>query len=182
MIIDKKIVFFLNINYGNILAEVQKLRDVGKEDIVSSDDGVQSPGLKSDYAHLQSKLEEAFVMLELKNTKISELESKLDSTKIKAEYEELLTKRISAEVEYLVISKTVQNLKAGPIDLTVEQKNVSATASVTTPVQEFEDAVKLKNKVWRYVCCFMIESILLLVVLCIFVLKFSSKSVEVIPT
>ncbi|KAK1440159.1 hypothetical protein QVD17_05984 [Tagetes erecta] len=157
--------------------EVQNLRDVGKEDIVSSDDWNQC------YSHLQSKLEEAFVMLELKNTKIAELESTLDSTKIKTEYEELLTKRIAAEVEYLVISNTVQNLKAcPPIDLTVEQKNVCATASVTTPVQELEDAKILKNKVWRYAWCFMIESILLLVVLCIFVLKFSSKSVEVIPT
>ncbi|KAI3810121.1 hypothetical protein L1987_19730 [Smallanthus sonchifolius] len=156
--------------------EVQKLRNVGKDDILSSDDV-----FKPNDAHLQSKLEEALIMLELKDTKISELESTLNSSKIKTEYEELLTRRIAAEVEYLVISKTIENLKAGHmgrIDLTVEQKNVSATAAE----HEQEDAKKLGNRVWRYACSFIIQLILLLVVFYIFVLKFSSKTVEVIPT
>ncbi|KAI3675694.1 hypothetical protein L1987_85286 [Smallanthus sonchifolius] len=156
--------------------EVQKLRDVGKEDILSSDDD----GFKPNDAHLQSKLEEAFIMLELKDTKISELESTLNSSKIKSEYEELLTRRIAAEVEYLVISKSIQNLKAdhmGRIDLTVEQKNASATT--TTLEHEQEDAKKLGNRVWRYATSFIIQLILLLY---IFVLKFSSESAEVIPT
>ncbi|XP_076905865.1 WPP domain-interacting protein 2-like [Bidens hawaiensis] len=150
--------------------EVQKSREVGTEDISSS---------TSNVSDLQSKLEEAFNALEIKNTKISELESTLNSTKIQTEYEELMTKRIAAEVEYLVISKTIQNLKAGPVGQTnlADQKNVSAT----TPAAE-EDAKKLKNRVWRYVYCLIIQSVLLLVALFIIVLKFSSKTVEVIPT
>ncbi|KAI7756942.1 hypothetical protein M8C21_009986 [Ambrosia artemisiifolia] len=153
--------------------EVEKLRDVGKEDILSSE------------ADLQSKLEEAFNALELKDTKVSELESTLNLTKIKTEYEELLRQRIAAEVEYLVISKTIQNLKAGHMDrinLAVDQKTVSATAPVPEPASVEEDARKLKNRVWRYVCCLIIQSVLLLVVLYIVGLKFSSKTVEVIPT
>ncbi|KAD3067271.1 hypothetical protein R6Q59_018649 [Mikania micrantha] len=157
--------------------EVQKLKDVGKEDMLSTDDWAQPP-LESNEAHLVSKLEKAFNMLELKNIKISELESTLNSTKIINEYEELLTRRIAAEVEYLVISKTIQNLKADQTHLTTEQKNVSVTA--TAP--ELEDAKKMKNRVRRYVICSIIQSVLLLVVLYIFVLKFSSKIVEVIPT
>ncbi|XP_076909345.1 WPP domain-interacting protein 2-like [Bidens hawaiensis] len=139
--------------------EVQKLRAVGKEDISSSHNNA---------ADLQSKLEEAFNALEIKNTKISELESTLNSTEIQREYEELMTQRITAEVEYLVISKTIQNLKAGPIG--------------QTNLAEEEDAKKLKNRVWRYVYCLIIQSVLLLVALYIIVLKFSSKTVEVIPT
>ncbi|KAJ0679980.1 putative WPP domain-interacting protein/3 [Helianthus annuus] len=139
---------------------------------------------KTDEADLHSKLEEAFNALELKNTKISELESTLNSTKIKMEYEELLTRRFAAELEYLVISKTIQSLKAGHMDqinLAVYQKNVSATKPA--PVIEEEDAKKLKNRVWRYVYCLIIQSVLLLLlVLYIVVLKFSLKKVEVIPT
>ncbi|MFS7985190.1 hypothetical protein Hanom_Chr11g00995631 [Helianthus anomalus] len=168
--------------------EVEKLRDVGKEDILSSDDWVQfqPPVFKSgktDETDLHRKLEEAFNALELKNTKISELESTLNSTKIKTEYEELLTRRFAAELEYLVISKTIQSLKAGhmeQINLAVDQKNVSATKPA--PVIEEEDAKKLKNRVWRYFYYLIIQSVLLLLVLYIVVLKFSSKKVEVIPT
>ncbi|KAK9057153.1 hypothetical protein SSX86_024520 [Deinandra increscens subsp. villosa] len=179
-----ELVFPLHLAQEALQREVQKLRDVGKEDVLSSDDWVQPPGFQSNDAHLQSKLEEAFVMLELKNTKISELESTLDSTNIKNEYEELVTKRIAAEVEYLVISKTIQSLKAGQIDLTAEQKNISATATTAAAAPpELEDAKNLKNTVWRYVFRSIIQLVLLLVVLYIFVSKFSfNKTVEVIPT
>lgn len=163
--------------------EVQKLRDVGKEETLSSEDLDQESGSTFLYeefqsnnineTHLQSKLEEAFVMLELKNTKISELESTLKFTKIKTELEEFLTQRIAAEVEYLVISKTVQNLKTGHIDrINLEDD----------PDEMKEDTKKLKNRVRRYASCFIFQSVLLLVILYMFVLRFSSKTVEVIPT
>ncbi|CAH1450963.1 unnamed protein product [Lactuca virosa] len=77
----------------------EKLRDVGKEETFSSDDSFQSSN---------NKIEEARVMIELKNAKIFELESILNLGDIKKDYEELLMQGIAAELEYLVILKTIQ--------------------------------------------------------------------------
>lgn len=153
--------------------EVQKLRNVGKEDTSGSsfvDEELQSP---DNVSHLHNKLEEAFIMLELKNAKISQLESALSFKEIITEHEELMTQRIAAELEYLVISKTIQNLKAGPID---QKKMHIEDASETKDVWE------LKNTVRRYAYCVVFQLVLLLLVLYMFVSKFLSKNVEVIPT
>ncbi|XP_071725729.1 WPP domain-interacting protein 2-like [Rutidosis leptorrhynchoides] len=167
--------------------EVQKLRDVGKEETLSSDDWFKSN--KINEVHLQSKLEEAFVMLDLKNSKIAQLESTLNYKEIETEFEELLTQRTAAELEYLVILKTVENLKGGlnKTSITLQQKNIAAA---TTPElvhtadagETKEVSWKLKNKLYRYTYCFIIQSVLLLVVLYMFVLQFSSKTVDAIPT
>lgn len=176
--------------------EVQKLRDVGLEDTLFYDDSVQPSGSsfldeesqssksaqKRNEVHMQLKLEEALDMLKLKDTKISELESTLSLLDIKTEHEEFLTKRIAAELEYLVIAKTIENMKVDHINqsnLTVQQKNVAQASPVHV---QLEDAQKLKNTVRRYVSCFLIQSFLLLVVLYMFVSKFSSQNKVVIPT
>ncbi|XP_023736800.1 WPP domain-interacting protein 2 [Lactuca sativa] len=151
--------------------EVQKLRDVGKEETFSSDDSFQSSNIK---------IEEARVMIELKNAKIFELESILNLGDIKKDYEELLMQGIAAELEYLVILKTIQNLKEGHMDqinnLMVQQKKLEVDEKV-----QVEEAWKLKNRVWRYGLCFMIQLFLLLVGVYVFVLQFSSQN-KVIPT
>ncbi|KAI3510161.1 hypothetical protein L1887_25692 [Cichorium endivia] len=151
--------------------EVQKLKDVGKEDTLSSDASFKSSNIK---------IEEARVMIELKNAKISQLESMLNYGDIKTDYEELLKQRITAELEYLVISKTIQDLKKGHIDqinnLMVQQKKLAVQEEV-----QLEEAWELKNRAWRYGLCFMIQMVLLVVVVYVFVLQFSSQN-KVIPT
>lgn len=151
--------------------EVQKLKDVGKEDTLSSDESFKSSNIKID---------EARIMIELKNAKISKLESILNYGDIKTDYEELLMKRIAAELEYLVISKTIQNVKEGHMDqinnLMVQQKKLAVQEDV-----QVEEAYKLKNRVWRYGLCFMIQLVLVFVVVYMFVLQFSSQN-KVIPT
>ncbi|GJU82478.1 hypothetical protein Tco_1284843 [Tanacetum coccineum] len=141
--------------------EVQKLRDIGLEDILLYDDSVQPSGSsfldeesqssksvqKQDEVHMQNKLEEALDMLKLKDTKICELESTLSLLDIKTEHEEILTKRIAAELEYLVIIKTIENMKAdhvGQSNLTVNLKNVTEASPVHAQL-EVEDANKLKK-------------------------------------
>lgn len=172
------------------------MRDVGLEDTLFYDGLVQPSGSSfsdeesqssksaqtRNEVHMQLKLEEALDMLKRKDIKISELESTLSLLDKKTEHEEFLTKRIAAELEYLVIAKTIENMKADHIDQsnrTVQQKNVAQTSLVHV---QLEDATKLKNKVRRYVSCFFIQSVLLLVVLYLFVLKFSSQNKVVIPT
>ncbi|XP_071698563.1 WPP domain-interacting protein 2-like [Rutidosis leptorrhynchoides] len=170
--------------------EVQKLRDVGKEETMPSDDCVEFQSNTINDVHLQSKLEEAFVMIDLKNSKITQLESTLNYKEIETAFEELLTERFAAELEYLVILKTVENLKEG-LDLTnitVQQhKNIGVAMTreqvPTVDVEETnEDSWKLKTSVCRYASCFTIQAVLLLVVLYMFMLQFSSKTVDVVPT
>lgn len=185
-----KLFNYLNISYCYCLTEVQKLRDVGKED----KDWVQPSGLnfveeefqsiKSNDIHLQNKLEEALVMLEIKNTKISELESTLNFEEINIKHEELLMQSIAAELEYLIISNKIQNLKADldRTNHTVQQKNVQEQVQLENTGETKEDTRKLQNRIGRYAFCFTIQSVLLLVVLYLFVLRFSSQNVEVIPT
>ncbi|KAL4554638.1 hypothetical protein LXL04_037236 [Taraxacum kok-saghyz] len=150
--------------------EVQKLRDVGKEDTLSSDYSFKSTTIK---------IEEARVMIELKNAKIFELESILNFN----DYEELLIRRISAELEYLVISKTIQSLKLGHMDkldqidnLKVQQKKLK--------VQDDEQVQlwKVKNMACRYGLCFVIQLVLVLVVVYMFVLQFSTETKSRIST
>nr|XP_043619784.1 WPP domain-interacting protein 2 [Erigeron canadensis] len=177
--------------------EVQKLRDVGQESTLSSDNSVQPSGStfvdeewqfsNSNQVALQSKLEEALAMLKLKDTKISKLESALNAEDIKSKHEELLTQRISAELEYLVIVNTIQNIKAEDsinlVKCTIQQTNVPAVEPVQLDdacIQE--DAKNLENRVSDYAYYFTLQLVLLLVVLYLFVLKFSNQTVEIIPT
>lgn len=147
--------------------EVQKLRDVGKEDPLSTD------------------------------TKISDLESILNFGNMKIEHEEILKQRIAAEVEFLVISNTIQNLKTtgykDQINHTVQQKIVPVSVSVPVSVpekvpkevkveDESETARKLRKRVCRYAFWFVIQLVLFLVVVYLLVLQFSSQNMEVLPT
>ncbi|KAI3769085.1 hypothetical protein L6452_00182 [Arctium lappa] len=136
--------------------EVQKLRDVGKEDPLSND------------------------------TKISELESILNFGNMKIEHEEILKQRIAAEVEFLVISNTIQNLKTGykdQINHTVQQKNVASPVPEEVKVEdEGETARKLRKRACKYAFWFVIQLVLFLVVVYVLVLQFSSQNLEVLPT
>ncbi|KAJ9562699.1 hypothetical protein OSB04_007859 [Centaurea solstitialis] len=140
--------------------ELEKLRDVGKEDYFSND------------------------------TKISELESVLNYENMKFEHEEILKQRIAAEIEFLVILDTIQNLKMGckdQSDLMLPQKNVSVSEPVPVPEKveiedEGESARKLRKRVWRYGFWFVIQLVLFVVVVYLLVLQFSCQNMEVLPT
>lgn len=157
----------LHLAHEALEKEVQKLRDVGKEDTLSSDDSFKSS--------TNNKIEEALVMIELKNAKIFELESILNL----GDYEQLLIQRIAAELEYVVISKTIQSLKLGETDqinkLPVQEKKVEVA------LPDDEQVWKLQNGACRYGLFFVIQLVLLLLVVYVFVLQFSSQT-KVIPT
>lgn len=91
---------------------------------------VQVLSLKQNIKFLESKLDEARVMLEMKSFKVAELEATINSSKspkeesgstieiqeekcreMENELASLFKQRIEAEVEYLAITRTVQRLK-----------------------------------------------------------------------
>ncbi|KAI3828385.1 hypothetical protein L1987_02486 [Smallanthus sonchifolius] len=144
--------------------EVQKWRDVGKDDPVVFDDPLHE-------------------VLELKDAKIFKLESMLNSGDIKTELEDRLMKIIQTEVEYTVIATTTKILTEGPLheikrdDL--ERKNVSWQEKQDEKLETKEDLKKLQNRVCKFNSCFIIMLILLFVTI---YLQFSPQNVEVVPT
>nr|XP_043628688.1 uncharacterized protein LOC122600096 isoform X2 [Erigeron canadensis] len=147
--------------------EVQKWKDIGKDDPSIFDDSIED-------------------MLELKDAKILELESALISGD--AELQDLLKKIIQAEVEYVVITTTTKRLTEEPlceIKHNLQRNYISSQEMQTTKKQgekleTTEDVKKLHNRVCRLTLGAIIQLMLLLVTL--FYLKFSPKSVEVVPT
>ncbi|XP_071730292.1 WPP domain-interacting protein 2-like [Rutidosis leptorrhynchoides] len=146
--------------------EVQKWRDVGKDDSFILDSSIND-------------------MLEIKDAKILELESTLISGD--TELEDLLKKIIQAEVEYVVITTTTKTLTAGPlseIKHNLQQKNVSSQDTLgpkkqVAKLEAREDVKNLQKRLCKFVTRFMIQLILLLVIL---YLKFVPRNVEVVPT
>ncbi|KAK9077635.1 hypothetical protein SSX86_005974 [Deinandra increscens subsp. villosa] len=148
--------------------EVQKWRDVGKDDPLIFNDPIQE-------------------ILELKDAKILKLESALSSGGVESELEDCLMKVIQANVEYVVITTTTRRLTEGPlreIKHNLHQKIVSSQDLQPTKKQdgnlETKESLKnLQNRVCRFSLCFMIQFMLLLVTL---YLEFSPQYVEVVPT
>ncbi|KAM0029412.1 putative WPP domain-interacting protein/3 [Helianthus debilis subsp. tardiflorus] len=143
--------------------EVQKWKDVGKDDPLIFDDPILE-------------------ILELKDAKIFELELALSG--VKTELEDCLMQIIQADVENVVITTTTKRLTEGPlreIKHNLQQKYVASQGVQATneKSETKEDLKKLQNRVCRSTSCFMIQLILLLVTL---YLKYSPQSVEVVPT
>ncbi|EEF30618.1 conserved hypothetical protein [Ricinus communis] len=168
-IVDE-LVLYIQLNRVNgALAEVQKLGEIGKvssiaESSTFADRGIhesspseqldsenirQSNSLESqvlslthNVKYLESRLEEAEVMLKVKECKVAELENSLISGKsannielqqeksreIETELEGIFKQKIEAEVEYLTLTKTIQKLRVAAGDqmtLFEQQENLA---------------------------------------------------------
>lgn len=170
--------------YYFCFAEVQKWRDIGKNDPLICEDPMHE-------------------LLEFQDAKILELESVLTSEDTKTELEDTLKKIIQAEVEYVAIKTTTESLTA-EVKHNLHQKNVSSQKLDTAedvkkqqngeniPSQNMqvskkqaeqletrEDVKKLQKRVSRFTSCFFIQLILWFVIL---YLKFSPPNVEIVPT
>ncbi|KAI3703754.1 hypothetical protein L1987_73949 [Smallanthus sonchifolius] len=141
--------------------EVQKWRDVGKDDSLVFDDPLH----------------------ELKDAKILKLESMLNSGDVKTELEDRLMKIIQTEVEYVVIATTTKILTEGPLREikrdNLERKNVSWQEKQDEKLETKGDLKKLQNMVCKFTSCFIIMLILLFVTI---YLQFSPQNVEVVST
>ncbi|KVH99211.1 hypothetical protein Ccrd_022550 [Cynara cardunculus var. scolymus] len=109
--------------------EVQKLKDVGKEDPLFLDDSIQ-PSEPSNLEGCEARLFEEFQSGETSNTFETQtiLKQNLVQGDLKTEVEEILKQRIEVEVQYIAISEAIQQLKAGYIDqieLMVQQKKLA---------------------------------------------------------
>ena len=149
-------------------AEVQKWKDVGKDDPSIFDGPILN-------------------MLERKDAKILELESTLTSADTEAEFEDHLKKRIQVEVEYIVISTRTETLTSEllrEIRHNLQLKN-ALSQDIQPPKKQAvksetqEDVKKIQNRMWRSTTFLMIQLILLLITL---YLKFAPQSVEIVPT
>ncbi|KAL8264228.1 hypothetical protein R6Q59_022358 [Mikania micrantha] len=148
--------------------EVQKWRDVGKDDPLIINDPIHE-------------------IIKLKDAKILKLEQALSSGGIRTEVDDCLMKIIQADVEHVVLSTTTKILTEGPLcemKDNLQQKHISLQDLQATKKQEWnletkENLKKLQNRVSRFTSCFMIQFILLLVTL---YLKFSPQKVEIVPT
>lgn len=126
---------------------------------------------------------------------------------IKIELEGLFKQKIEAEVEYLVISRTVQNVRVAVVDqiTTLEEQrkdqaqllNKLGDAEVKAAMLKGEavklenycedivaadETIKLKMSMCKYASCFFIQVILLLIILVFLILHFSANHSEVVPT
>lgn len=151
-------------------AEVQKFREIGKDDIFFFDDVVQdgSPSslesdivnLKQNVNELESKLEEARSMLKVKESKVIELETSLTSNELiqkenteisdleqrnlrelEKELEGLFELRIEAMVEYLVTSRTIKDLKLAAVNKITFLEEQKTVATEQAQVVSFSKSV-----------------------------------------
>ncbi|XP_076902612.1 uncharacterized protein LOC143557421 [Bidens hawaiensis] len=147
--------------------EVLKWRDVGKDDLLNTNDPLRE-------------------ILELKDTKILELELALSCEGFKAEIEDCLMKMIQADVENVVITATTRRLIEGPlreIKHRLQEKSMLSedvqTKKQDNKLETKESVKKLQSRVCRFTLSFVIQFILLFVTL---YLKSSPQIVEVVPT
>lgn len=157
--------------------EIQKLREIGTEPASNFEDSTVETILPSEFASgfsetevvslkqnmnlLENKLEEANTELRVKEAKVIELESELESVlksndspnhiEMEAELEGLFKQKIEAEVEYLAISRTIEKLRADAVDhfaLFKEQKTLASEQSqVLDELGDVESkAAKLKTQ------------------------------------
>lgn len=151
-------------------AEVQKFKEIGKDDIYFFGDVVQdgSPSslesdmvnLKKNVNELESKLEEARSMLKVKESKLIELETSLTSNasiekenteisdlerrnlrELEKELEGLFEQRIEAMVEYLVTSRTIKDLKSAAVNQITFLEEQKTVATEQAQVVSFSKSV-----------------------------------------
>lgn len=129
---------------------------------------------------------------------------------LETEVEDVLKQKIEAEVERMVISRTVQELRAAAVDQITVLEEQKALASEQThilnklgvaerkaaalekkaeklenideDIASADEVMKLQSKVCKYGSCFFMQLILLLVVLGVFIFHLSPSDVEVVPT
>lgn len=186
-----------------IQREVQKLKDVGKEDLFFMDDSIQ-PSEPSNLEGWEAMLFEEFRSCESSN--IFEIQTILKQNVVqgdlKTELEEILKQRIEVEVQYIAISEAIQQSKAGyvaQIELMVQQKKLALEhmevmkklecaeskarelkreaekLKVTCEeILEREEVLKVQSRVCRLTSCFIIQLILFVLVLYLCLLQFSS--------
>lgn len=228
--------------------EIQKLREIGKEESTLDDlvkdasteqlqygdfsenflDSSESEVicLKQRLDLMETKLDGATALLKVKEAKIVELQESILGSRspkvgtgcalelhqesyrdINIELEGLFKQKIEAEVEYLVISRSVQNLRVAVVDqiTTLEEQrkdqarvlNKLGDAEVKAAMLKGEalklenycedimaadETIKLKMSMCKYASCFFIQLILLLIILMFLILQFSPNDSEVVPT
>ncbi|XP_075476788.1 WPP domain-interacting protein 1-like isoform X2 [Primulina tabacum] len=118
---------------------------------------------------------------------------------VETEIEDLFKRKIEAEVECLAISRTVQKLRDAVDHVTIleEQKTLPSDTVKKDVVLEKEakrletfcedtasadDMLKLQTRVGKYMSCFSVQLVLLVVVLVIFIFQESPKYNGVVPT
>ncbi|XP_009776682.1 WPP domain-interacting protein 1-like [Nicotiana tabacum] len=183
--------------------------------------------LKQNVILLQNKLNEEAYLLKLKEARVTELEAILSSNSKKKEkktgndlhessedierdLEGLFMQNFEAEIEYLVISRTIQTLRAAAIDQVtlLEEQKILATEqaqmvkklgdsetktamlkSQAESLANYCDDVASTNKtralqkgVCKYSSYFLIQLVLLVIVFGLYVLQMSPDAVEVVPT
>lgn len=198
--------------------------DFGENFLDSSESEVLS--LKQRLDLMETKLDGATALLKVKEAKIVELQESILGGRspkvgtgcalelhqesyrdINIELEGLFKQKIEAEVEYLVISRTVQNLRVAVVDqITTLQEQRKDQARVLNRLGDAEvkaamlkgeavklenycedimaadETIKLKMSICKYASCFFIQLMLLLVILMFLILQFSPSHSEVVPT
>nr|XP_027061271.1 WPP domain-interacting protein 2 [Coffea arabica]XP_027061272.1 WPP domain-interacting protein 2 [Coffea arabica]XP_027061273.1 WPP domain-interacting protein 2 [Coffea arabica] len=198
--------------------------DFGENFLDSSESEVLS--LKQRLDLMETKLDGATALLKVKEAKIVELQESILGGRspkvgtgcalelhqesyrdINIELEGLFKQKIEAEVEYLVISRTVQNLRVAVVDqITTLQEQRKDQARVLNRLGDAEvkaamlkgeavklenycedimaadETIKLKMSICKYASCFFIQLMLLLIILMFLILQFSPSHSEVVPT
>ncbi|XP_022873380.1 WPP domain-interacting protein 1-like [Olea europaea var. sylvestris] len=153
--------------------EVQKFREIGRED-VSVDEVVQD--LPSEFTSVDPKLD--------------------------IELEDLFKQKIEAEVEYLVITRNAQMLRVAAVDLItlLEKQNFRAsqqtrmlnelrdTEDVPSATVDSEDVpcagetLKMRKRVCKYTSCFFTQLLLLVILLGVSIFRSSPNNADIVPT
>ncbi|XP_051124801.1 WPP domain-interacting protein 1-like [Andrographis paniculata] len=154
--------------------EVLKFKDVGKD--ISADDYVS--GLHTEFTP------NGFPRVEQFNVIVEASED------ISADLEDLFKQKIEAEVEYLVISTTVQKLKAAQITILEEQKQMLGNTeknaemlrneaekleNVCENISRADEILHLQKTIWKHSSCFFIQLVALVVIFAIFIQRIAQN-------
>ncbi|GFP94790.1 WPP domain-interacting protein 1 [Phtheirospermum japonicum] len=178
--------------------EVLEFQEINKD--VSVDDSVSDIG--TDF--IDDEQETSFsraVQSEVVETGYSDTET---------EFEDLFKQKIEAEVEYMAMSRTVQNLRVAALDqitileeqiaLASEQMQIldklgvaeNKAAMIEKEAEKLEkmcgdiasssEIMKLRNGVFKYSSCFVLQLVLLIAILGFFIFHLLPSYVGVVPT